>query len=188
MPQLVACRAVQGLGAGALIPIALTIIGEIYTVHERARMQAVFSGVWGVASIIGPLVGGWLTDTWSWRLVFYINIPFGIASAMTLLVTYPGGGIVRRSSVDWAGAALLFVSVSALLAALSSIGERPELWVVVAVVLVRRLLSWNAARRIQSSRSRCSAIPSSPGRSRSAFCSASTCSALSPSCRCSCRG
>jgi EmrB/QacA subfamily drug resistance transporter len=135
MLQLVAFRAIQGLGAGALIPIALTIIGEIYTIHERARMQAVFSGVWGVASIIGPLVGGWLTDMWSWRLVFYINIPFGLASAVTLLVTYPGGGATRRSSVDWAGAGFLFGSVSCMLAALSSIGGEPLAWLGVAVVL-----------------------------------------------------
>ncbi len=135
MPQLVVFRAIQGLGAGALIPIALTIIGEIYTLQERARMQAVFSGVWGVASIMGPLVGGWLTDTWSWRLVFYINLPFGIASAVTLMLTYPGGATMGKTSVDWAGAFLLFGSVSALLAALSSVGGRPELWILTAIVL-----------------------------------------------------
>jgi EmrB/QacA subfamily drug resistance transporter len=135
MPQLVAFRAIQGLGAGALIPIALTIIGEIYTIQERARMQAVFSGVWGVASIIGPLVGGWLTDMWSWRLVFYINIPFGFASALTLLLAYPGGGLTRKASVDWAGAGFLFASVSCLLAALSAVGGDPLAWLGAAVVL-----------------------------------------------------
>jgi EmrB/QacA subfamily drug resistance transporter len=135
MLQLVGFRAIQGLGAGALIPIALTIIGEIYTIQERARMQAVFSGVWGVASIIGPLVGGWLTDMWSWRLVFYINIPFGLASAAIIVAAYPGGGETRRAIVDWAGAGLLFGSVSCLLAALSAVGGNPLVWLGAAVVL-----------------------------------------------------
>src|SRR5438034_9179214 len=75
MLQLVLFRAVQGLGAGGLIPLALTIIGEIYTLAERTRMQAVFSSVWGVSSIAGPLVGGFITDAISWRWVFYLNLP-----------------------------------------------------------------------------------------------------------------
>ena len=79
--QLIAFRAIQGLGAGALIPLSMTINGDIYTVAERARIQGLFSGVWGLASIIGPLAGGFITDQLSWRWVFYINIPFGLAAA-----------------------------------------------------------------------------------------------------------
>ena len=81
MWQLIGARALQGLGAGALVPLALTIVGEIYTLRERARMQGLFSGVWGLASVIGPLVGGYITDSFSWRWVFYVNVPFGIAAA-----------------------------------------------------------------------------------------------------------
>src|SRR5215212_7977180 len=75
MTQLVIFRAVQGLGAGALVPLGMTIIGDIYTVEERARTQALFSGVWGLSSVIGPIVGGFITDQLSWRWVFYINLP-----------------------------------------------------------------------------------------------------------------
>ena len=79
MTQLIVFRAIQGLGAGAIIPLSMTIIGELYTLEERARTQALFSGVWGVASIAGPLVGGYVTDALSWRWVFYLNLPFGVA-------------------------------------------------------------------------------------------------------------
>src|SRR5829696_4250409 len=89
MVQLIAARAVQGIGAGAIIPLSMTIIGELYTLAERARTQAVFSGVWGVASIAGPLVGGYITDALSWRWVFYINLPFGLLAGATILLAYP---------------------------------------------------------------------------------------------------
>ena len=80
MLQLILFRALQGLGAGGLIPLALTIIGEIYTLAERTRMQGVFSSVWGVSSIAGPLVGGFITDSISWRWVFYLNLPIGLVA------------------------------------------------------------------------------------------------------------
>lgn len=121
MPALIAFRAVQGIGAGALVPLGLTIIGEIYTLEERARMQALFSGVWGVASIVGPLVGGYLTDAISWRWVFYINLPFGVAAAAVLGAAYPDRRGAGRARVDWPGAVLLFAAVSCLLAWLSGV-------------------------------------------------------------------
>src|SRR6188768_1927001 len=72
MPQLILARAFQGLGAGALVPLAMTIIGDIFTLQERAKMQGLFSGVWGLSSIVGPLLGGFITDQLSWRWVFYV--------------------------------------------------------------------------------------------------------------------
>src|SRR5215217_268248 len=84
MTQLIAFRAIQGLGAGALIPLGMTIIGDIYTLKERTRMQALFSGVWGFSSVIGPVAGGFITDQLSWRWVFYINIPVGLAAALIM--------------------------------------------------------------------------------------------------------
>src|SRR3954464_4966116 len=81
MTQLIIFRAIQGLGAGALVPLGMTIIGDIYTLAERARMQALFSGVWGLSSVVGPVVGGFITDQISWRWVFFINLPVGIVAA-----------------------------------------------------------------------------------------------------------
>jgi EmrB/QacA subfamily drug resistance transporter len=123
MWQLIAARAIQGLGAGALVPLALTIVGEIYTLQERARMQGFFSGVWGLASIIGPLAGGYITDALSWRWVFYINIPFGLIAAGIV-----GGALVepeptRKPVIDYAGAATLTASITLLLFALVEGGQ-----------------------------------------------------------------
>src|SRR3989440_1258908 len=84
MVQLIIFRAIQGLGAGAVLPIVLTIIGDIFALKERARVQGLFSGVWGLSSIVGPATGGLIVDHFSWRWVFYINVPFGILSCLLL--------------------------------------------------------------------------------------------------------
>jgi EmrB/QacA subfamily drug resistance transporter len=118
MAFLIGARALQGLGAGAIIPLSMTIIGELYTLRERARTQALFSGVWGVASITGPLVGGYITDALSWRWVFYLNLPFGLLAAAVIAVAFPASRRDMDVRVDWLGASLLFAGTSALLVAL----------------------------------------------------------------------
>lgn len=115
MTQLIVWRAVQGIGAGALVPLAMTIIGDIFTLEERAKMQGLFSGVWGVASVFGPLLGGFITDQLSWRWVFLVNLPVGIAAAAII-----GFGLVEpkregRATIDYTGAALLTIAVTMLL-------------------------------------------------------------------------
>ncbi len=119
MGQLVLFRALQGLGAGALLPLGMTIIGEIYSLEKRARMQGLFSGVWGLASIIGPLIGGFITDHLSWRWVFYINIPFGIAAALLIgLALVEPCDHRKRVSIDYAGAITLTLLATLLLVTL----------------------------------------------------------------------
>lgn len=118
MAQLVAFRAVQGLGAGALIPLGMTIIGDVYTVEERARMQAYFSGVWGLASVVGPVAGGFITDHLSWRWVFYINVPFGLAAALVMGLALREPRRQERAAIDYAGAALLMAAITLLMLAL----------------------------------------------------------------------
>jgi EmrB/QacA subfamily drug resistance transporter len=115
MTQLIVFRAVQGLGAGALIPLGMTIIGDVYTVEERARMQAFFSGVWGISSVVGPVVGGFITDQLSWRWVFYINVPFGILAAVIMHLALKEPKRSVRPSIDYAGAALLTASITLLM-------------------------------------------------------------------------
>lgn len=123
MGQLVLFRALQGLGAGALLPLGMTIIGEIYSLEKRARMQGLFSGVWGLASIIGPLIGGFITDHLSWRWVFYINIPFGIAAALLIgLALVEPRDHRKRVSIDYAGAITLTLLATLLLVTLGQQG------------------------------------------------------------------
>jgi EmrB/QacA subfamily drug resistance transporter len=136
MIQLIVARAVQGLGAGAIIPLSMTIIGELYTLAERARTQAIFSGVWGVASIAGPLVGGYITDALSWRWVFFINLPFGLLCVLVIALAYPPRRQTTRVQVDWAGAALMFAGVSALLLALGGETGAGLVWLLAAIILL----------------------------------------------------
>src|ERR687886_2797706 len=109
MTQLIIFRALQGLGAGALVPLGMTIIGDVYTVEERARMQAFFSGVWGLSSVVGPVVGGFITDQLSWRWVFYINIPFGLAAALIMGLALKEPRRHARPAIDYAGALVLMM-------------------------------------------------------------------------------
>jgi EmrB/QacA subfamily drug resistance transporter len=124
MFQLIVFRMLQGLGAGSLITIGMTIVGDLFRLERRAKMQGMISGVWGVASLVGPLLGGLLTDYVSWRWVFYINLPFG-AVAMWLIGTglRPGRSTERTPIVDYAGIGLFAVGVSALLLALVQAGR-----------------------------------------------------------------
>jgi EmrB/QacA subfamily drug resistance transporter len=136
MTQLILFRAIQGLGAGAIIPLSMTIVGELYALHERARTQALFSGVWGVASIAGPLVGGYITDALSWRWVFYLNLPFGLLSSVVIALAYPPRSRHVPAQVDWIGAGLLFAGVTALLIALGGVTSYAAVWFAGAAALL----------------------------------------------------
>jgi EmrB/QacA subfamily drug resistance transporter len=127
MFQLIAFRSIQGLGAGALVPLAMTIIGDIYTLQERTRMQAYFSGVWGFASIIGPIIGGFLTDQLSWRWVFFINVPFGLLSALFIGGSLNEPKTHQNPVIDYAGAATLMAAVVLLMLALVQSGTMAAL-------------------------------------------------------------
>jgi EmrB/QacA subfamily drug resistance transporter len=122
MGQLIAFRALQGVGAGSLLTLGMTIVGELFGLEQRAKMQSYVSSVWGVASLLGPLLGGLLTDHISWRWVFYINLPFG-AVAMLLLYGALPEGQRRRHALDYPGLALFSVGVSALLIGIMEAGR-----------------------------------------------------------------
>ena len=80
MPALVAFRALQGLGAGAIIPVATTIVGDIYPAAERGRVQGYVSSIWGIAAVTGPLLGAFLVQHVGWQTVFWVNLPIGVAA------------------------------------------------------------------------------------------------------------
>ena len=107
MPALIAFRAVQGLGAGAVQPMAITIAGDIYTVAERAKAQGYIASVWGISSVVGPTLGGVFSEFLSWNWIFFVNIPLCLAAAW-LLVRHLHETVERtRHRIDWAGGVLL---------------------------------------------------------------------------------
>ncbi len=116
MNQLIAFRALQGIGAGALMPIAIAIIGDLFTPRERGKWQGLTGAVWGLSAIIGPTLGGWITENTSWRWVFYVNLPIGIAAMLVLIFLMPNlRGKAKQVSIDYIGAALLVLGTVPLL-------------------------------------------------------------------------
>jgi EmrB/QacA subfamily drug resistance transporter len=147
MTWLIVFRTIQGVGGGALIPLGMTIIAALYGLEQRARMQGYVSAMWGLASIVGPLVGGFLTDRLSWRWVFFINVPFGALAGVVLGSTL--GRLARPRGevrVDVRGALLLTAGMTALLVALVESGRRgapgPAHWAL--FMLAGVLLVWFA--------------------------------------------
>ncbi len=122
MGQLIAFRALQGIGAGGLLPLGMVIIGDMFSLEERARAQALFAGVWGIASIAGPLLGAVLTESASWRWIFFMNLPFGAIAAFLVGRFLVDRLPAQRAVVDYVGAVLLMSAVSSLMLALNQTG------------------------------------------------------------------
>jgi EmrB/QacA subfamily drug resistance transporter len=115
MPALIAFRAVQGLGAGAVQPMAMTIIGDIYSVAERARVQGYVASVWATSSIVGPTLGGIFVDFANWRWIFFVNVPLGAVAAWALIRRFHEQVERTRPKLDLAGAGLLTAGTSLLI-------------------------------------------------------------------------
>jgi EmrB/QacA subfamily drug resistance transporter len=123
--QLVIFRALQGIGAGGVMPISVTLVGDIYTLEERGRIQGLFSAVWGIASLVGPILGGIVTDMLSWRWIFYFTVPFGIVSAVMLQMFLKEPLTRRERKLDILGTVILTTAVTMLLVAIL---EGSEVW------------------------------------------------------------
>jgi EmrB/QacA subfamily drug resistance transporter len=115
MPQLIAFRALQGIGGGGLMAIAFAVIGDVIPPRERGRYQGYFGAVFGVSSVAGPLLGGWFTDGPGWRWIFYINIPIGLVALVVTTLALKLPTVRRERHIDYLGAALIVASVSSLL-------------------------------------------------------------------------
>ncbi|AZK44852.1 DHA2 family efflux MFS transporter permease subunit [Paenibacillus lentus] len=124
MEQLIVFRALQGIGAGALIPVTFTIIGDIYSIEERARVQALISSVWGISSLVGPLLGGYVVDYLNWRWVFGFNVPFGLLSLFFILKYLHEKNEKQKVKIDIAGAITFTIGVTALLFGLATGGQQ----------------------------------------------------------------
>jgi EmrB/QacA subfamily drug resistance transporter len=149
---LIVFRAVQGLGAGAVLPVTTTIIGDIFTLEQRARVQGAFSSVWGISSVIGPLLGGFLVDSAGWRWIFYLNLPVGAVAVFVIGRFFHERSTTRRHTLDLAGAGLLTGALSAILLLLIEGGQAwgwlsVQTFVLAAATLIGLLLFIGVERR-----------------------------------------
>jgi EmrB/QacA subfamily drug resistance transporter len=135
MTELIAFRAVQGLGAGGLIVLVQATVGDIVSPRERGRYQGLFGAVFGVASVAGPLLGGVIVEHVSWRWIFYVNLPFGIVALGVLAATLPAVSVRGRPAIDYLGAGLLASALSAIVL-LASLGGTTWAWGSAPTVLV----------------------------------------------------
>nr|WP_279282979.1 MDR family MFS transporter [Clostridium senegalense] len=115
MTQLIMFRAIQGIGAGSILTITYTIIGDIFDISERAKIQGWLSTVWGIASLIGPFLGGFLIDYLSWHWIFFINVPFGIASIILLHRNFEEKVVKTDAKIDYIGIVFLTTSIISVL-------------------------------------------------------------------------
>ncbi|MDR6554582.1 MDR family MFS transporter [Paenibacillus qinlingensis] len=119
MTELILFRGLQGLGGGIMMPMAMIIIGDLFTGKQRAKWQGVFGAIFGLSSVIGPQVGGWIVDAWDWRWVFYINLPVGILAVILIAIALPKHKSVGKVKFDIPGIVTMIVGVVSLLLALT---------------------------------------------------------------------
>ena len=127
MVELIVFRALEGAGGGGLIVITIAVIGDLIPPRERGRYQGFFGAVFGVATIVGPLVGGFFVDHLSWRWIFYINLPTGILALAVIAAVLPSGSTRRQHAVDYLGALLLTAALSAVIL-FTGLGGRTFPW------------------------------------------------------------
>jgi EmrB/QacA subfamily drug resistance transporter len=148
MTQLIVFRGIQGIGAGVITGIIFAVIGDIFPPAQRAKFQGLFAAVFGISSVFGPTLGGWITDNLSWRWVFYVNLPVGLLAIAVLLLEFPyfrPAGVKRV--IDWGGVATLIAGLVPLLLALTWVSQygwsapRVLIGLVIAVVMLAAFLA-----------------------------------------------
>jgi EmrB/QacA subfamily drug resistance transporter len=115
MPELIACRALQGLGGGGLMVTAMAVVGDIIPARDRGRYQGIFGAVFGVATVVGPLLGGFFVDRLSWRWIFYVNLPIGLVCLVAIALAFASRSAPREHAIDYLGAGLLTLALSAFI-------------------------------------------------------------------------
>ncbi|HEV2362278.1 MAG TPA: MDR family MFS transporter [Acidimicrobiales bacterium] len=125
MNELIAFRAIQGLGAGGLMVLAITIIGDIVPPRDRGRYQGYFGAVFGLSSVAGPLIGGWFVENASWRWIFYVNLPIGLIALVVTSITLRDFAVRKQHKVDYVGSGLLVAGISGLLL-VTTLGGSPQ--------------------------------------------------------------
>lgn len=138
MEVLIAARLVQGLGAGALMPIATTIVGDIYTKEERAKIQGYLASVWGISAVTGPALGGFFVDVLAWPYVFWMNIPLGLLALIGIVFFFKEEVAKEKRSVDIAGSLWVVLTVSVIMIILveGGVGIAWNSWTMISMIVV----------------------------------------------------
>lgn len=127
MAFLIVARAIQGLGGGGLFVLALSVVGDVLSARERGKVQGMFAAVFSISSMIGPLIGGWFVEAFSWHWIFLVNVPLGILAVIGFAVSFPAHTATHRHKIDWAGAAALSVALASL-TLLTALGGHNFAW------------------------------------------------------------
>jgi multidrug resistance protein len=123
MPSMIVFRLLQGVGAGAIQPVGMTVVGDLYTAHERGKVQGYLASVWGISAVIGPLAGALIVQYLSWAWVFWINVPLGLLAMAGFMLFLHEGVAHTERSIDVAGAALFTIAIASFMIGLSALGE-----------------------------------------------------------------
>ncbi len=115
MPQLIAFRAVQGLGGGGLIVVSMAVVGDLVAPRDRGRYQGLFGGVFGISTVAGPLLGGFFVDNFSWRWIFYVNLPLGALALVVISTAFTSRQTTERRAIDWVGTLVLACGLSGVI-------------------------------------------------------------------------
>jgi EmrB/QacA subfamily drug resistance transporter len=150
MPSMICCRLIQGIGAGAMQPVAMTIVADLYPARERGKVQGYLASVWAVAAVVGPLLGGLIIRLGSWAWIFWINIPVGLAAAAGFLIFLRENPQHQRRSIDVWGAASFTAAVTSLLILLTEVGNHHPMRLAAAAAVfgVAVLIFWMVERRV----------------------------------------
>lgn len=123
MPAMIVFRLIQGIGAGAIQPVTLTIVADLYPARERGKVQGYLASVWAISAVVGPMVGGFIIHNLSWAWIFWMNVPIGLASAAGFIAFLRESERHARPSIDFAGATLFMAAIAALMTALTFAGD-----------------------------------------------------------------
>src|ERR1700761_8022499 len=126
MPAMIVFRLIQGIGAGAIQPVTLTIVGDLYPARERGKIQGYLASVWAISAVIGPMAGGLLIRDLSWSWIFWINVPIGILAAFGFIKYLHEEKRNQRPSIDIMGAVLFTIAIGALMMALTDAGSEND--------------------------------------------------------------
>ena len=155
MEQLIIFRGIQGIGGGVMMPMAMIIIGDLFTGKERAKWQGMFGAIFGLSSVIGPQIGGWIVDSVNWHWIFFINLPVGLVALAFIIAGLPRHTSKGPVKIDYAGIVTMITGVVSLLLALS-LGGKNYPWDFLAnywdVRSRRRIFSIVRSDRIQNQR------------------------------------